>query len=121
MKNKKHLAFLGAIILFVIVLTSGVYIQENLRRNGQQVILNTIPVDPRDILRGDYVDLAYEIGRGEKAVEFAKTLTVSQPVYVLLTLGEDSRVVDYTFTTTEPKVGVYIRGEGVVQEYQNYV
>jgi uncharacterized membrane-anchored protein len=121
MKNKKHLAFLGAIILFVIVLTSGVYMQENLRRNGQQVILDTLPIDPRDILRGDYVDLSYEIGRGDKAVAFAQTLSVSQPVYALLTLGNDNRVVDYAFSTTQPKDGVYIRGEGVVQEYQNYV
>jgi len=120
MKNKKHLAFLGAIVLFVIVLASGVYMQEDLRRNGQQVILATIPVDPRDILRGDYVDLAYEIGRGEKAVEFAKSLPSSQSVYTVLTLGEDNRVMEYSFTTTEPKDGVYIRGEGVVEEWETY-
>ena len=116
MKNKKHLAFFGAVILFVAVLGSGVFIQENLRRNGQQVILATLPVDPRDILRGDYVDLAYEIGRGEKAVAFAKTLRVSQPIYTLLTLGEDNRVISYDFSTEKPKSGVYIRGEGVVYE-----
>ena len=121
MKNKKHLAFLGAIILFVVVLASGVYTQEDLRRNGQQVILDTMPVDPRDILRGDYVDLVYEIGRGEKAVAFAKSLPSSQPVYALLTLGTDNRVTNYTFTTTEPSGGVYIRGEAVVQEYQKYI
>jgi uncharacterized membrane-anchored protein len=121
MKNKKHLAFLGAIILFVVVLASGVYTQEDLRRNGQQVILDTMPVDPRDILRGDYVDLAYEIGRGDKALEFAKSLPSSQPVYVLLTLGADNRVTNYSFSATEPKSGVYIRGEAVVQEYQKYV
>ena len=118
MKNKKHLAFLGAIILFVVVLASGVYTQEDLRRNGQQVILDTMPVDPRDILRGDYVDLAYEIGRGDKALEFAKSLPSSQPVYVLLTLGADNRVTNYSFSATEPKSGVYIRSEAVVQEYQ---
>lgn len=121
MKNKKHLAFLGAIILFVVVLASGVYTQEDLRRNGQQVILDTMPVDPRDILRGDYVDLAYEIGRGEKAVAFAKSLPSSQPVYALLTLGADNRVTSYTFATTEPSGGVYIRGEAVVQEVDVYV
>jgi uncharacterized membrane-anchored protein len=121
MKNKKHLAFLGSIILFVIVLASGVYTQEDLRRNGQQVILDTMPVDPRDILRGDYVDLVYEIGRGEKAATFANTLSSSQPIYTLLTLSDDNRVIDYSFSTTEPNSGVYIRGEAVVQEYQNYV
>jgi len=121
MFHKKHIIFFGAIILFVVVLTSGVYIQEYLKRNGQEVILDTIPVDPRDILRGDYVELAYEIGRGEKAMEFAKTLTESWPIYALLSLGEDNRVLEYAFTTIEPKDGVYIRGEVVVQDIQNYV
>jgi uncharacterized membrane-anchored protein len=121
MKNKKHLAFLGAIVLFVVVLASGVYTQEELRRNGQQVILDTMPVDPRDILRGDYVDLAYEIGRGDRAVTFAKSLPSSQPVYALLTLGADNRVTNYSFSATEPKTGVYIRGEAVVQEVDVYV
>ncbi len=30
-------------------------------RNGTDVVLKTIPVDPRDLLRGDYVILAYDI------------------------------------------------------------
>lgn len=120
MKNKKHLAFLGAIILFVIVLASGVYIQEDLRRNGQQVILATVPVDPRDILRGDYVDLAYEIGRGNKAEAFAKALPTSTRVYTVLTLGEDNRVLDYSFATTEPEGGIYIRGRAIVEEWETF-
>ena len=30
-------------------------------KNGEEIELKTIPVDPRDLLRGDYVVLAYEI------------------------------------------------------------
>ena len=30
-------------------------------RNGVDVVLKTVPVDPRDLLRGDYVILAYDI------------------------------------------------------------
>ncbi|MCV9997123.1 GDYXXLXY domain-containing protein [Pararhizobium sp. YC-54] len=30
-------------------------------RNGVDVVLKTVPVDPRDLLRGDYVILAYNI------------------------------------------------------------
>ncbi len=30
-------------------------------RNGQQVLLKVQPIDPRDLLRGDYVRLGYEI------------------------------------------------------------
>lgn len=32
-------------------------------RNGQEVLLKVEPVDPRDLLRGDYVFLSYEISR----------------------------------------------------------
>jgi hypothetical protein len=45
----------------------------------------------------------------------------SQPVYALLTLGADNRVTNYSFSATEPKTGVYIRGEAVVQEVDVYV
>ncbi len=31
-------------------------------RNGREVLLKVEPVDPRDLLRGDYVRLGYEIG-----------------------------------------------------------
>ena len=32
-------------------------------RNGTEVLLKVEPVDPRDLLRGDYVSLGYEISR----------------------------------------------------------
>ena len=32
-------------------------------RNGQEIVLKTQPVDPNDILRGDYVILGYDISR----------------------------------------------------------
>lgn len=32
-------------------------------RNGQEVVLSVEPVDPRDLLRGDYVTLTYNISR----------------------------------------------------------
>lgn len=79
-----------------------------------------MPVDPRDILRGDYVDLAYEIGRSEKALAYAKTLPESGPVYATLILGEDNRVREYSFSLTEPESGLYIRGEGFVREVDVY-
>lgn len=30
-------------------------------RSGEDVVLKTVPIDPRDLLRGDYVILAYDI------------------------------------------------------------
>ena len=38
-------------------------------RNGEEIELKTIPVDPRDLLRGDYVVLDYEISTAEATGE----------------------------------------------------
>jgi uncharacterized membrane-anchored protein len=44
-------------------LTSAIYGRAALLRNGQEVTLRTQPVDPRDLLRGDYVALSYDVSR----------------------------------------------------------
>lgn len=36
---------------------------ENIRQTAPTVKLRTVPVDPRDVIRGDYMVLNYEIGR----------------------------------------------------------
>lgn len=37
-------------------------------RNGADIRLKTVPVDPRDLLRGDYVILSYPISRIERSL-----------------------------------------------------
>lgn len=32
-------------------------------RSGTEIVLKTVPVDPRDLLRGDYVTLGYEVSQ----------------------------------------------------------
>lgn len=39
-------------------------------RAGTEVTLQTVPVDPRDLLRGDYVTLAYEISTPNSTARF---------------------------------------------------
>jgi uncharacterized membrane-anchored protein len=59
-------------------------------RNGTEVTLQTQPVDPRDLLRGDYVTLSYNISTvstGELKGTTAEKREL--PVYVKLTRGED--------------------------------
>ena len=43
------------------VLASMVVDRTLLLRNGREIVLPVIPVDPRDLFRGDYVRLGYEI------------------------------------------------------------
>ena len=60
-------------------------------RNGKEVVLQTEPVDPRDLLRGDYVTLGYPLSlvsasiiQGEKPVNQG-----SASVYVALIKGTE--------------------------------
>jgi uncharacterized membrane-anchored protein len=57
----------------------------SLLRKGQEVVLETIPVDPRSLFRGDYVILNYPFSQVPAAMLPAgTTLRAGQPVYVAL-------------------------------------
>ncbi|MEQ8307523.1 MAG: GDYXXLXY domain-containing protein [Hoeflea sp.] len=62
-------------------------------RNGVEIVLKTEPIDPRDLMRGDYVRLGY--GEGISVIkedlvsgEWPEEDTV-QPIWVVLSAGED--------------------------------
>jgi uncharacterized membrane-anchored protein len=64
-----------------------VAVQEYQRVRGEIVLLETRPVDPRDMLRGDYVILSYAISRvPQSLLQPASTNSVplDEKVYVLL-------------------------------------
>jgi uncharacterized membrane-anchored protein len=73
---------------------------------AQRVLLKVVPVDPRDMFRGDYVTLGYDISRtrGERFVP-------GQTVYVTLILDPDGRHYRAgEFRTEPPASGAFIRG-----------
>ena len=81
--------------------------QERVLRVGRVVLLETQPVDPRDLLRGDYVILGYKIG-DVTATLFTPPVTGALPsgqtVYVALARhGEFHEVVR---ASTEPLTAV---------------
>ncbi len=57
------LAVLAVLALLTGMLTFMVWGRVSLLQKGQEVILKTAPVDPRDLLRGYYVRLTYDISR----------------------------------------------------------
>lgn len=44
-------------------LAAAIYKRASLLQSGQEITLRTEPVDPRDLLRGDYVALSYDVSR----------------------------------------------------------
>lgn len=53
-------------------------------RTGQEIVLETVPVDPRDVFRGDYVVLRYRISQMDACYN-----AVGSVVYVPLRRGGD--------------------------------
>lgn len=55
-------------LLQTIALATMVYGRVSLLRDGREIVAEVIPVDPRDLFRGDYVILGYQFGRSDVAV-----------------------------------------------------
>ena len=85
--------------------------REWIMNRGETVYLRTAPVDPRDLFRGDYVQLEYEISQPERSLIPAdlpgKTY---QPVYLLLQLDHRG-VADLAGISSEKPAGLFIRGQ----------
>lgn len=52
---------LGLTVLQAAVLGWMIESRAGILRSGEEILLKTMPVDPRDLLRGDYVILAYDV------------------------------------------------------------
>jgi len=90
---KKHGVFIGAIVFLVAALGLFIISQERILSGGEVTILKTAPVDPRDLLRGEYVILAYEIQQDQQISAFIEksSLRTGDPVFI--SLKEDARGV----------------------------
>ncbi|MDL2398519.1 GDYXXLXY domain-containing protein [Rhizobium mayense] len=77
-------------------------------RSGVEVLLKTAPIDPRDLLRGDYVTLNYDISRVPVSTLIGGPPTenrTNQVLSVRLKKQDDGYwgVVESSFGTLEPK------------------
>ena len=111
---KRIVAALIVVALQVGLLGYMVYERESTLRYGEVVYLRTMPVDPRDPFRGDYVVLNYEINRlplelVDKSVRDKKGKGGTK---VYATLRTDARgVAQVTGVHSDPpSSGLFIRG-----------
>jgi uncharacterized membrane-anchored protein len=84
------------VALQVVFLLGWAGYHESVRRTAPTVRLKTLPVDPRDILRGDYMTLNYEISRPGKSVKRVGELTGE--VFVVLKREGAHHVIDEILT-----------------------
>jgi uncharacterized membrane-anchored protein len=110
---------IGCVALQVLILAVMAGQREWVARTGRVVWFRTAPVDPRDAMRGDYVQLNYdfsrvprELCRGELAsgnVPFDKVPADTQ-VYAALRVEEDGVAKLASLGLDRPRDGLYLRG-----------
>ena len=63
MNSRRKLLVAASVVALVQIgfLASAIYSRAALLRHGEEITLRTAPVDPRDLLRGDYVALSYDV------------------------------------------------------------
>ncbi len=102
-------SILGALVL---CFSGIIIINEYTLVSGEEVFLKTVPVDPRDILRGDYVILRYEIERNEKVKTFIaqEKLSAGDVFYLILNKDEKDLATLDRLALEMPKEALYIKG-----------
>jgi uncharacterized membrane-anchored protein len=114
MINKKnHLIFAGAIVTIVLIVGGLIYQQEKILQEGSMTILETRPVDPRDLFRGEYVILRYAIEDDEKIKEEATRLQTGDTLFIKLVEDENgvASVSEVSDMSPDSFEGLWIAGE----------
>ena len=112
MTRRRLIVFVALVVLQVLVVGSMARSRETILQRGDQITLETAPVDPRDLFRGDYVVLAYEISTIDTSeVPWnASGPVVGQPVFVVLEEGDGyGRPVEVIYPASGD--ADFIRGE----------
>jgi uncharacterized membrane-anchored protein len=95
--------------------------REHILRNGKIIHLRTAPIDPRDMFRGDYVRLNYEISRipVSKLIDTSGVdkLNKGDKLYAVLKKGPNGLYELVGAGTNKPDGGVYLRGR-IPHKYQ---
>lgn len=101
---------LGSLILFF---ASFILINEYTLISGEKVYLKTVPVDPRDLLRGDYVILSYQIEQDDRINTLIKEENLSNGDIVYLALNKDEEDIGTLnrVSTTKPDNELFIKGK----------
>lgn len=109
----KHRVFIGAMVGLLLVLGGFIYLQERVVQLGDEVILATRPVDPRDLFRGEYVILRYAIENDEQVRAAINDDPDATQVFVRLTPAASGIAEVSAATTRRPDVssGIWLRGE----------
>lgn len=120
MNPKKFLYF--TIIFWLLIFSGFIVNKEYTLRTGTEVLLKTVPVDPTDLFRGEYVTLNYEISTLNVRELQAKEVyfDYNDRIYLSLEL-KDGYGVPKRIYVNPPENELYIAGKvkDVVYDWEN--
>lgn len=110
--NKKIIFLVGIALIIGVGLTTALS-QERILKEGVTVVLETRPVDPRDLFRGEYVILRYQIEEDTLVKSTATLLSEGSDIYIQLFEDQDGIARVRNVSRTEPvdMSGAWIQGE----------
>lgn len=109
--SKSLLPLTAAIIFQVLVLIGSVLTAQAPLWSGREIRMETIPVDPRSLFRGNYARLQYAISELDAAsLATERPLRNGEVVYVMLEPGKKGVYRYAGVTLNQPEEGVFLRG-----------
>ncbi len=97
------------VIFWFLIIALFTISQEIILQKGREVLLKTVPVDPRDITRGEYVNLSYEISR---LPSYKENFHYNDTVYAKLDVDSKNIASVSKFEQTKPQLGnLFIKGK----------
>jgi len=92
LKDHERCGLVAGVIFQLAVLGTMVALRAWVLWSGQVYLVRVVPVDPRDLLRGDYVILGYEFSRVPAGVVSHSQDLAGRPIYVTLRRAEDGKL-----------------------------
>ncbi len=110
MRSKK--TFIIIIIFWIIILGSFISYKQYTLSSGTEIILKTVPVDPKDLFRGDYITLSYEISTIDLTLyQDISTLIPNTSIYVIFDKDEYGYSKVKNLSISRPESGIFIKGD----------
>ena len=96
--------YILAVLLLCGLILAMVYQRAEILRNGQEVRLEIVPVDPRDLFRGDYVILDYQISSVDLPKDATSEFKRGQKIFVTLRPDENGKARAVAIASERPAV-----------------
>ena len=108
---EKKTLFLTIGVFWLVIILGFIAIKEFTLQTGKEVLLKTVPIDPRDLFRGDYVILRYDISNLDlNAIPTDyKDFKSKDKIYVSLNI-QDGYGIPSKLHKEPPEEGLFIKG-----------